>query len=95
MTPLQKELSRLKEVARPRDYSDQWTSLISALEVAVEALDKAEILISHTSLTCMPINVREIDGSISQHRPKSNTGEAYDLIKEAKDKITKLIVKND
>ncbi len=31
-------------------------------------------------LTGFPVNVRELDGSISQHRPRTNEGEAYDLI---------------
>ena len=34
-------------------------------------------------MTTFPINVRELDGTISSVRPKSAAGEAYDDIQQA------------
>lgn len=65
--------------------------LISALEVAIEAMKTAEVRISHTSLTMMPINVREPDGAISSHRPKSNEGHAYEALKNALAQIDQIL----
>jgi hypothetical protein len=55
----------------------------SELNDILVKLRRAETYISHCSMTYMPINVRELDGSISMHRPKSNEGHAYDEIREA------------
>lgn len=45
----------------------------------IETLKTIKIRLGGSSHTLMPINVRELDGSISQHRPPSNEGIAYNL----------------
>jgi predicted RNase H-like nuclease (RuvC/YqgF family) len=59
------------------------TSLRESLKLAVEALEFVKIRLDGMELTSFPINVRELDGTISTERPKSNAGHAYDKTKEA------------
>lgn len=48
-----------------------------------EALKRTEARLSGMAMTTFPINVRELDGSISTVRPKSAAGEAYDDVRQA------------
>lgn len=64
-----------------RNYSkgfDAYESSPKYLKM-IETLKEIRIRLACSSHTLMPINVRELDGSISQHRPPSNEGIAYNL----------------
>lgn len=78
-------------VAMPVERESEYLALKNIAESyntkcakALEAIEKAEAYISGMAMTCYPINVRELDGSISQHRPKSGAGFAMDFIAEAR-----------
>lgn len=64
-------------------YKEAETRMLKDMESMAKALEEIEIRLSHCAMTSFPINVRELDGSISQHRPKSNEGHAYDKAREA------------
>jgi len=74
-------------------YVDEQALLkvIQAIEIMREALSKIEVHLTYSAHTSFPINVRELDGTISQQRPKSNEGNAYDKAKEALDKIGEIL----
>jgi hypothetical protein len=48
-----------------------------------EALGEIKIRLQYCQHTGFPENVRELDGSISQHRPPTNEGRAYDIARKA------------
>lgn len=68
------DMNEMKECIKLLEEVNQ--SLISALE-------NIEIRLQYCQHTGFPINVRELDGSISQQRSKTNEGHAYDLAKQA------------
>ena len=54
-----------------------------AFDRVVEALKDVKQLLECQNQTTFPINVREPDGSISQHRPPSVFAEKLKVVKEA------------
>lgn len=62
------------------EYVSRLQSLVIASINLIQAASEAHMYVSHSSHTCFPINVREPDGTISQHRPRSNEGNAYDIL---------------
>lgn len=56
-----------------------------------EFLKKSEMILSYQNLTTLPIHVREPDGSISMHRPKSQIGLLYDETKVVLEKYRKFL----
>lgn len=78
------EMGALAEITALEKERD---ALKEKLAVAVEALKDTEGLISGMAMTCLPINVREPDGSISQVRPNTKAGLAYDKIQETLKRI--------
>lgn len=96
LSEAQKENEGLKQAIEDRDKmhaqhvntieAERFRTL-AALKEAVGALEKIKHYVSCYEMTNFPVNVREPDGSISQHRPKSNAGHACDLICETLDKL--------
>lgn len=70
--------------------AEDLTLLLEVVRVSVEALEKSKTWIGGMEMTMFPIHVREPDGSITMERPKSCAGHAYDIIRDAQDKINKL-----
>lgn len=73
--PTHESLLTFDHVVIEKSHAD----LLEALLIeAVKTIEEVKSKLSLTSLTTFPINVRELDGSISQQRPRSITGIAYD-----------------
>lgn len=65
---------------RIKELEAELKALRESADKLVEAAKLAHMLVSHSSHTCLPINVREPDGSISSHRPESNEGHCYRVL---------------
>ena len=73
------------------DMATDIARLLAALEKCVEALEYIQPRIAGLSHTCLPINVRELDGSVSQVRPISGAGEAYNKINETNAELSHIL----
>jgi hypothetical protein len=79
-------MSQIDQVTWNGDFNEGYNALLSDyLDLYDQAVKLKEDLyqircrLEGANHTLLPINVRELDGSISQHRPISSVGEAYNI----------------
>lgn len=61
---------------------EAYLEALAQAEKLAAALEKVKTYIGGCRLTGFPEKVRELDGSISTHYPKTSEGRAYDLSQE-------------
>ena len=79
------ELKKIAETSECRFVTLQtpdFVELVGSYEKAVEALKDVKKNLSNCMLDSYPMNVRELDGSISQVRLRTIEGKVVDAIKQ-------------